>query len=219
MSLTNWMTYTSTGGTLEPTVVSGEQDTSQTRLCLSGTQGHCYLREPAQMSGHLAASLRLTYSLDHFAAQAEMRVYCFLSQEDIREAGECYCIALCGDRSITLYQYHEGLSSVPEVLQKFRLPAVYHRGMLGVIWAHQPYFPGVFFRGFYGLSPQSETPQQMFHLFDYFDKVDYLTTSVGEAIGVSLFKSEEVPVHVFVDHLALLDVTFTDPKEIVDYAQ
>lgn len=218
MSIADWVPYVTPKGSISHCIgtIQDGSDTPKRFLNIEGEKkGHFYLlpneEHAAGIRGQMSGCFRTLYRQEVFPLTSEIRIYCMMSQENLQRGASCYAAGLTGDRRIILYKYSRGLVSIPEVLCSLRLPGLYRQGVLGLMWSYNPRMvEGVFLRSFLSVKP--EDPQQTFRLFDYLDRDNPLTETIGEGFGVSLTQSDKT--RVIFRKTALHAVAFqSDSKE------
>lgn len=212
MSLNDWNTYSTVSPqNLEVQIVPSRDNPERKCLNVIGVTGELYLvpREQENTNrGQISGCFRTVYLTDDLPGDSEIRIYCMLSQEDIRESGHVYVTCLQGTRRVSLLKYTEGLCSYPESLVSLRLPKIPPKAIFGLMWGQSDAFEGVLFRGILGLDVTM--PEKMVRLFDYLDTNEPLLDTVAEGFGVCINEPEFTSVCF--EKTALHSIEFADPS-------
>src|ERR1700704_156176 len=135
MNLSHWKSYIAPTDTI--ILLDTLSAPEETCIYLTGEEGHFYLL-PQKIAnekgdfktygGSMSGCLWTYFHKQCFSELSEIRIYCMMSQKDVRKKGACYVAALHGDRRVSLLKYTEGLRTSPNILVTLRLPAEYTHG-------------------------------------------------------------------------------------------
>ncbi len=219
MGLDDWGKYRSAFADIHAVRIDGEN--GRKSLVLRGTKGYMYFlpkKDSTTMTrGIISGCFRVIYEIKEFSSLSEMRIYCMMSKEDIRENGNCYSIALHEGRRISLYKNFNGLDHNHQILTSLKLPSAYKRGILSLVWSYVPEIrTGVFLRGFLSVDPRD--PKKTYRLFDYIDEDNPFTVSEGEGFGMLIGNDDDDGIDnkinsIIIEGVSLHSLKYNDPEE------